>query len=74
MKAVDPKSSDRHTTRKGSCMAGVGKTIFIFGGITIDGYSDELWMFDSGSSSYTLLKTLGYVSKIARGKCKAYLE
>ena len=75
-KAVEPKSTDNPTIRKGSCMAAADNTIFIFGGITNDGgYSDELWTFDSGNSTYTLLKTSGDVPlPTARGSCKAYTE
>lgn len=73
-KAVETKSNDRPTTRKGSCMAAVGNYIFIFGGVTIKGYSDELWMFDSGLSKYTLLKPSGNVPMSAKGGCRAYFE
>jgi N-acetylneuraminic acid mutarotase len=74
-KAVEPKSTDNPTTRKGSCMASADNNIFIFGGITNEGYSDELWMFDSGTSTYTLLKSLGDTPmNTARGSCRAYTE
>ena len=41
-KAVVPKSNDIPIARKGSCMAAVGNSIFIFGGVTIDGYSEPM--------------------------------
>lgn len=72
---VEPRSVMSPSRRKGSCMAAAGENIFIFGGITNEGYSDELWLFDSGSSTYTLLKTYGEgPTKTARGNCKAYVN
>jgi N-acetylneuraminic acid mutarotase len=75
IKAVEVKSTNQPTNRKGSCMAAAGDAIFIFGGITKQGYSDELWMFNSGENTYTLLKPSGDTpSRTARGGCKAYIE
>ncbi len=72
---VEPRSVMSPSNRKGSCMAAAAENIFIFGGITNEGYSDELWLFDSGSSTYTLLKAYGEApTKTARGNCKAYVN
>jgi N-acetylneuraminic acid mutarotase len=74
-RAVEVKSTNNPINRKGSCMAAAGDTIFIFGGITNQGYSNELWIFDTGKSTYILLKSLGDIPmKTARGDCKAYIE
>lgn len=74
-KAVEPKSQRVPSNRKGACMAAAGNTIFIFGGISNEGYSNELWAFESGSNTYTLLEPFGnYPSKSARGKCRAFIS
>jgi hypothetical protein len=54
-------------------MAGAGGYLFIFGGITVQGYSNELWMFNLESNNYELLNSQGNVPlRSARGNCKAY--
>jgi hypothetical protein len=74
-KSVESKSTGNPTNRKGSCMAAANDSIFIFGGITNQGYSNELWMFDSGSGTYTLLDSFGDIPiQSARGGCKAYIN
>jgi hypothetical protein len=56
-------------------MGSAGGLIFIYGGYTDAGYTNELWMFDPGSSTYTLLKTLGdEPPESAYGKCRAYTD
>jgi hypothetical protein len=74
-KLVEVKSTINPTPRYGACMESAGGYIFIYGGITDIGYTNELWMFDPGSSSYTLMQTIGDTPlESARGSCKAYLN
>jgi hypothetical protein len=74
-KVVEVKSIINPKPRYGACMESAGGYIFIYGGITDIGHSNELWMFDPGSSSYTLIKTSGDTPpQSARGSCKAYLS
>jgi hypothetical protein len=56
---VEPSSGLTPSGRKGACMAGAGGYLFIFGGITVEGYSNELWMFNLASNNYELLKSQG---------------
>lgn len=74
-KLIEVKSTINPTPRYGACMESAGGYIFIYGGITDIGHTNELWMFDPGSSSYTLIKTIGDTPpESARGSCKAYLN
>ncbi len=74
-KSVESTSTVNPANRKGSCMASANDSIFIFGGITNQGYSNELWKFDSGSGTYALLDSFGDIPiKSARGGCKAYIN
>lgn len=74
-KNVEIKSTDKPSARKGACMAVEKGNIYIFGGITDSGYSNELWMFDSGSYTYNLIVPNGKMPPLsARGNCKSYTD
>jgi N-acetylneuraminic acid mutarotase len=74
-KAIEPKSNMNPNPRSGSCMAAAGDIIFIFGGVNKDGYSNELWIFDSGTSKYEMVNPNGVLPiRTQYGHCKAFLE
>jgi hypothetical protein len=71
---VEVRSKLKPAARKGSCMAVVGYSILIFGGKTLAGYTNELWMFDIGTGEYTLLPTHEILTPLAYSKCKITTE
>ncbi|CAG9314812.1 unnamed protein product [Blepharisma stoltei] len=53
---IEPSSSDDvPTPRTGSCAKIYFPYIFIFGGLALAGYSNELWIFDISTYTYTLV-------------------
>ena len=59
---ITPLSSSILSGRKGACAVINLPYIYIYGGITLSGTSNELWQFSFRSSEFTLLSTspLGY--------------
>lgn len=47
------------SARKGACMSALGDIIFIFGGFTAGGYTNELWKFDPRTGQFELLNAFG---------------
>ncbi|CAG9310157.1 unnamed protein product [Blepharisma stoltei] len=68
---VTTSSSKYPTERHGVCMAQADSFIYIFGGHTMSGYSNELWRFDTIDNSYVLLDDglSEQVPKLAYTKC-----
>lgn len=54
-------SSPKPSARKGACMSALDQIIFIYGGYTASGYSNELWVFDPRSGEFELLNAAGYL-------------
>lgn len=74
-KTVEPKSIANPSARAGSCMAAAGDIIFIFGGSNKDGSLNELWIFNSGSSTYEMVNANGVLPmKTTLGNCNAFIE
>jgi hypothetical protein len=57
------------SARKGACMAAGDDFILIYGGIEASGYNNELWKFDWGTRSYTLLESSNSTPKLAYSQC-----
>ncbi|CAG9313039.1 unnamed protein product [Blepharisma stoltei] len=57
--------------RAGACMAIADSTIYIFGGLVVGGYSNELWQFNTIDNTFTLLDDglSERVPKLAYSKC-----
>ncbi len=69
---IEVRSNFRPDPRKGSCMAAIEGMIFIYGGITESGYTDELWKFDLATNSYELLSSqISSLSKLGYSNCRA---
>ncbi len=57
------------SARRAACMAASDDFILIFGGIEATGYSNELWKFDWGTYSFTLLESERYLPGAAYSQC-----
>jgi hypothetical protein len=71
---VVPRSSVKPVARKGACMEVSGFTVYIFGGKTSSGYSNELWTFDLGTEEYSQVPATGEVPPMAYSTCKIIIE
>jgi hypothetical protein len=64
-------SASKPSPRKGACMVSIGYFIFIFGGITDAGYTNELWKFDIDSKEFELVTGRGDIPlEIAYANCQ----
>jgi hypothetical protein len=57
------------SARRAACMAAADDFIVIYGGITANGYSNELWKFEWATKSYTLLDSSNFTPKSAFSQC-----
>jgi hypothetical protein len=55
--------------RRAACMAEADDFILTYGGIEASGYNNELWKFDRGTRSYTLLNLSNSPPKSAFSQC-----
>jgi hypothetical protein len=69
---VQIDSLEKPTPRRASCLAVTENSILIFGGITSEGYSNELWEFDWSTREYKLMNARGSPPVSAFSKCEVY--
>lgn len=69
---VQIDSLEKPTPRRAACLAANEDSILIFGGITAEGYSNELWKFDWSTREYQLMNTQGSPPVSAYSKCEIY--
>jgi hypothetical protein len=67
-KIIDVETT-RPSARRAACMAAADDFLVIYGGITSDGYSNELWKFEWATKSYTLLDSSKFAPKSAFSQC-----
>jgi hypothetical protein len=68
-KLISIETSIMPSARKAACMAAGDDFILIYGGIEASGYSNELWKFDWGTRSYTLLDSSKSTPGSAYSQC-----
>jgi N-acetylneuraminic acid mutarotase len=68
-KEIISNSAEMPTARRAACMAASDDFIVIFGGIEASGYSNELWRFEWGTQTFTLLGSYSPPPKTAFSQC-----
>lgn len=64
-------SVSKPSPRKGACMVNIGYFIYIFGGITDTGYTNELWKLDIDTKEFELIIGRGDIPiEIAYANCQ----
>ena len=64
-------SASKPSPRKGTCMVNIGFFIYIFGGITDAGYTNELWKFNLDTNEFELITGRGDIPiEIAYANCQ----
>jgi hypothetical protein len=68
-KLIPVDSTSKPSARRAACMAVADDFIFIYGGFEASGYSNELWKFEWGTQSFTLLDSNNSPPKSAFSQC-----
>ncbi|CAG9315592.1 unnamed protein product [Blepharisma stoltei] len=71
---IIPDSSSFPSKRKGACMVVDIPYVYIFGGLTDTGASNELWSFDIGKNEWELIDYNGKVPSAAYPTCEVITQ